>query len=92
MRFNHAEHAKQESKLYTYMHLRNEIGMLSLQDLSFIIQLNEFAFDKFFLDDEPFAYQCLEKWFYNKVKNKPAINFYIYCKLLKSHSNISNCF
>ena len=31
MRFNHAEHAKQESKLYTYMHLRNEIGKFKIE-------------------------------------------------------------
>ena len=72
-------------------YFRHDICMLSLEDLSFLIQLNEFVYDKLLLEEEPVTYQCLEEWFDYKVRNKPIISFYKYCEIIKKHSTISNC-
>jgi hypothetical protein len=65
--------------------------MLSIEDLPYLITLNHFVANKFLLDSEPIAYQCLEEWYEYKRINKPFVNMYDYCQLIKKHSTITNC-
>lgn len=72
-------------------YFRHGVCMLSINDLPFVFSLNHFLINKFILNLEPVTYQCLEEFYEYKLRNKPEINYDIYCSVLKKYSNLSLC-
>ena len=70
---------------------RHEICVLPVNDLPFVFSLNQFVLNKILMDQQSVLHQCLEEFYEYKVKNKPIINYDVYCTVLKKHSKISLC-
>ena len=71
--------------------LRHGICILPVNDLPFVFSLNHFILNKILLNQQPVFYQCMEEFYEYKLKNKPAINYDIYCNTLNRYYNISLC-
>ena len=70
---------------------RNYICILSIHDLDALVKSNHFMANKFMLDYDPLAFQCMEEWIQKKIDNKLIIQMDIYCEYLKKYSSISKC-
>lgn len=78
----------------TWLH---KVCVLSLRDLSTLVQNRNLIVNKFKIDYDPLSYQCMEDWIDKRVKEKYQKGFleidYLadYCKLFKKRSKKVNC-
>jgi hypothetical protein len=75
---------------------RRSICVFGIEDLPFITRKKHFIVNKFLLEYDPIAYQCMEEWFAEKKKKNsslgtPLIDVSFYCKFIKAHSKIAYC-
>ena len=61
--------------------LRHNVCMFSLEDIPNLVSRAEFFVNKFLIDYDPIAYQCMEEWILNKISLHQTINVIQYCRL-----------
>jgi hypothetical protein len=83
---------------------RNQVCVFSIEDLPKIKEAKEFIVNKFLLDFDPIAYQCMEEFYYSKTKigklNSSKFMSYgslnqndtqFYCERIKQVSTLVRC-
>lgn len=70
---------------------RNGVCVLSIYDLPEMLNRHNWIVNKFLLDYDPIAYQCMEELYREREENNPSVNMYFYCNWIKPHSLISKC-
>ena len=70
---------------------RHGVCVFSIEDLPKFPDLNHFVVNKFLLEYDPVAYQCMEEWYFDREKNKPIVNIRFYCDWIQPHSTLANC-
>ncbi|CAF0913068.1 unnamed protein product [Brachionus calyciflorus] len=72
--------------------IRHEMCVFGIRDLPNILKnRTEYLINKFMLNVDPIAYQCMEEWFDEKEKAKSNLNFDFYCNFIKARSKLANC-
>ena len=61
--------------------LRHNICVFSLADVPTLAHRLEFFANKFLLDYDPLAYQCMEEWLDSKVSLTQTVDVLNYCRL-----------
>ena len=67
------------------------ICIFSIGDLPLVVNQPHLIANKFSLEFDPIAYQCMEEWLEEKVVEKPTINMFDYCQLKTKYSDFANC-
>jgi hypothetical protein len=69
------------------------VCIFSLRDLSLLITRHEFFANKFILDYDPIAYQCMEEWIFKQSKSQLTIKTLDYCNnpILKIYNKDYYC-
>lgn len=62
--------------------LRHNICVFAIEDLPELVTRTEFFLNKFLLEYDPIAYQCMEEWIENRVMSYQTLNIINYCRLL----------
>lgn len=56
--------------------------MFAIEDLPELVTRNEFFLNKFLLEYDPIAYQCMEEWLFSRSVSYQVVNIIYYCRLL----------
>ncbi len=59
---------------------RHNICLFSMEDIPELVTRKEFFANKFQLEKNPIAYQCMEDWINKKVENKETVKIIDYCR------------
>ncbi len=70
---------------------RHFICIFSIEDLPELIEKPFFIANKFRLDYDPIAYQCMEEWYDQRSQSSQIIDMNFYCKFKSEHSNLTKC-
>lgn len=62
--------------------LRHGICVFAIEDLPELVTRNEFFLNKFLLEYDPIAYQCMEEWLFSRSVSYQVVNIIYYCRLL----------
>ncbi|CAF1021212.1 unnamed protein product, partial [Brachionus calyciflorus] len=71
--------------------MRHGMCVFGIRDLPHLIEKPHFLANKFMLNVDPIAYQCMEEWFDEKEAANSTLNFNFYCNFIKLRSNLANC-
>jgi hypothetical protein len=69
------------------------ICIFSLKDLPVLIVRPEYFLNKFRLEYDPIAYQCMEEWMNNKIETQEPLRIMDYCRLpfIKGYTENNFC-
>ena len=70
---------------------RHHICVLSVDDLQDVVKQREFIVNKFMLEFDPIAYQCMEEFYEDRVRNQAKIDMNFYCGFMKPRSSMADC-
>ncbi|CAF0984911.1 unnamed protein product [Brachionus calyciflorus] len=71
--------------------MRHGMCVFGIRDLPHLIKKPHFLANKFMLNVDPIAYQCMEEWFVEKEIRNPRLNLNYFCNFIKAKSNLVNC-
>lgn len=73
--------------------VRHNICVFSAIDIPELIEKNEFFVNKFLLEYDPFAYECMEEWLSQRILSNHSVNMLQYCKQphLQPYINHTHC-
>ena len=74
---------------------RNGVCVLSVRDLPYLTTRPHFYANKFLLDSDPIAYECMEEWLEDKTranfKHNQMVNLFYICQFISDHSTLADC-
>jgi hypothetical protein len=73
---------------------RNGVCVLSVRDLPYLTMRPHFYANKFLLDYDPIAYECMEEWLEEKTNFKHShqmVNLFYICQFISDHSTRVDC-
>jgi hypothetical protein len=73
-----------------YIH---SVCVFSIRNLPQLVTRPEYFLNKFRLEYDPIAYQCMEEWMNNKIKTQEPLRTMDYCRLpfLEGYTENKDC-
>ena len=75
-------------------YFKHGICVFSVGDISVLLEKSEFFVNKFEIEFDPIAYQCMEDRFIDRIFSNSVVNMVQYCRQshLKAYINHTHCF